>query len=406
MRSTFLRTLEQHCPRALDFAESNTPYTRDVYAVGVAAHAVLQRYAEMPAEAGDAPTVEMAIAYARAHAVTLATKARSFDGEPEPPMSIDDAEAGATLAAEWYRVHGTPEGARAEVGLAVDSAWRAAPYGPSAHYRGILDLIWLAEDAADEESAPANVLYVRDYKSAWNDTDPTSAQLKGQALLARAWAEREGIDYDAVELQIGNLRTRQLYTHRIWNNAEGREDLLTWRSDLDRRIDVARRLVGPDGKRPARPGAGCSGCPWLRSCDAAQSVALSGAPEDLAVAWLAMAAIQKDREARIRGATAAGPIVVGGASVGPYAAREAEAVPDAAALLVRAWYRDPNADSKHSEAHALVSALDPGATSIRAAVKMMRPGREGKEAREALESKLLQPKHVIKFGVRPVESKS
>ena len=144
-------------------------------------------------------------------------------------------------------------------------------------------MMWISEVAGDLESAPANVLYVRDYKSSWADTNPTSAQLKGQALLARAWAEREGIDYDAIELQIGNLCTRQIHSHRVWNNAEGREDLLTWRSDLDRRIDVARRLVGPDGKRPARPGAGCSGCPWLRSCDAAQSVALSGAPEDLAV---------------------------------------------------------------------------------------------------------------------------
>ena len=400
MRSTLLKILEKHCGRALDYAERGTPYTRDVYAVGIAAHAMIQRIAEIELAKGDIVGIEYADALRRSMAVALATEARSFDGQPEPPMDLAAAEAGVELAADWYRTHGIPTDARAEVGIAVASTWQAVPYGPTAFYRGILDLIWVEEDASDEESAPSVVLYVRDYKSAWNDHDPLTPQLKGQALLARAWAESEGIDYDAIELQIGNLRTRQVYTHRIWNNADGREEMREWRVTIEQRIAVAKRLIGPDGWRPARPGAGCATCPWIRQCDAAQSVALSTAAEDLIPAWLAARAIQRDREAQIKAATRKAPIEYDGATVGYQLASKATPEPDAPAQIVRAWYRDPNADSLHSEAHALVSALKPGAGSLRAAAKALHPGKGGKDARIALESKLLAQKAAVRFGVK------
>lgn len=404
MRSTLLNTLERHCPLALDFAEQGKPYTRDVYAVGVAAHAVLQRFAEVEAEKGDIIGLEYAEALARGYAVTLATKVRDWDGNPEPPMRLADAESGAALAVSWYRAHGIPVGGRAEAGFAVGSSWQAMPYGRDAHYRGILDLIWIAEDIDDEDRSPPRVLFIRDYKTAWRDTDPTSVQLRGQVLLAKAWAEAKGEDIDAIEAQIGNLRTRQITSHRIWLNADGRDELLTWRSDIDRRIRVAAALVGPDGTRPARPGDGCSGCPWLRSCPAAAAVALSDDPAELARAWLVTRAVQDDREERLREAAADAAIRVDDVLVGYHGQASAVPAPDAPARIVRAWWRSPTAEHQQTEAHALVTALDPGATAIRSVIKEVLPGKgpEVKAARAALEAEMLTQQIAPRFGVTKI----
>ena len=41
-RSTSLKLVEAACPRALDFSEASVPYDRDVFQVGIVAHAVLE----------------------------------------------------------------------------------------------------------------------------------------------------------------------------------------------------------------------------------------------------------------------------------------------------------------------------------------------------------------------------
>ena len=50
-----------------------------------------------------------------------------------------------------------------------------------------------------------------------------------------------------------------------WLESGGREQLEEWRRDITNYMQALDEMIGPDGQRPARPGAGCLSCPWSRS---------------------------------------------------------------------------------------------------------------------------------------------
>jgi hypothetical protein len=398
-RSTTLHLAARHCNHALDFYEQNAPYERGRFAAGIAAHAVLQDAAQRP----DAPTEALADEVVR----QLTTVGRAFDGMPEPPLPVAAALEGRDLALSWLAMHGIPEGAKAEAGLAVDGDWQPCAYSaPEAHWRAAIDLYWEA-DYEDEDLAARGII-VRDWKSAWpTDADETeTVQLRGQALLAVAHHP----EADFVTRQVVNLRTGRLYEATLWLDDEGRKTHDRWRRDLDLAIHAAEHR-GPDGTRPAAPGAGCLGCPYLLRCEPARAHLRGGAvvePTAEAIA-VRLAVVEAARERLIEMAKAAleeGSVPVPGGVVGYVAKEQREPAEASTRSLAHAWFHVVDArawDAEHGELLGLLQALKPGVSALENAAKVLHPFTRSepgwKERREALLSDLLATRTVSRFGV-------
>jgi hypothetical protein len=78
-------------------------------------------------------------------------------------------------------------------------------------------------------------------------------------------------DVDGIRREVVNLRTGQTFSEDLWLESGGREQLEDWRRDATRFMDALDGMI-KDGVRPARPGAGCMGCPWVLTCDDAAQV--------------------------------------------------------------------------------------------------------------------------------------
>lgn len=412
-RSTSLELLSRCCPRALDYQEARVERDRRGFATGVAAHAVLQHLAEHP----DASEEER-MAMARAVAQELATRGRSFDGTPEPPLPVDACLEGRDLAWGWLEAHGSPADPYVELGVAVDKDWNRVDYkAPSAYYRAIFDLLWREVEEDGEERRVVAV--ARDFKSAWvaSEEDLDSVQMRGQAILAsKMWAWDE---LDAIRIEIASLRTRRLFTRTIWLDDDGQRLLEGWQKDLDVAIAAAEFRL-EDGQRPAAPGAGCQGCPYLLRCEPARAWMRGSVLEVLddddedsqrrAVGTrlaIAEAMVQELRE-HARMLTAERSIEIAGGTVGYREQERREPVADVHRAIAHAWH-----DIKPEESHSfdsvngdwlgLLLALDVGVSSCDAFAKAKVPGQRGdptwRARREQLELELVTTKTTSKFGI-------
>ncbi len=375
-RSTTLSLVADTCLRALDHYEAGDPYDRDIFSTGIAAHAVLQVLAGRPSLTGDG------IALMADHVVLeLSTKGRSFDGVAEPPLPVEACIAGRDLALAWLEQHPIPPGAVAELGMAVNSEWGFVDYAdPDAHYKAILDLKYL-EVQEDEESA-ATVVVAEDFKSSWRAREDhlDSIQMKGQAVLA-AKAHPEA---DAVKIVIANLRTRQRYERTIWLDEEGWKVLDGWENDIDLAI-AATEFRGPDGKRPASPGAGCLGCPYLSRCEPARAIlrgtVLESGPEGVALRYAVAKAMVEELGPRLQDHTAEAPIKIAGGLVGYQPKERREAVDNVEATLAHIWFgvtpeEEYTWDAQNGTTLGLLRALDPGVGSLTGAASALSPRSE------------------------------
>lgn len=410
-RSTTLKMVGKHCPRVLDHYEANAPYDRSMFAAGIAAHAVLQIVGEqVVARKVDAPGDVEAIADAVVH--ELVTKGRSFDGVPEPPMSVESAVAGRDLALAWLEENELRADARYEFGAAVNARWQPVHYdAPDAYYRAVFDV--LEPMAVEDEESAGEGWVVRDYKSAWPtcEDELNTVQMRGQAALAAALHP----DADFIRQEVVNLRTRRSWHRDIWLDDEGKALLARWRRDIDLAIAQAEHR-GPDGNRPAAPGAGCVGCPYLLRCEPARAYmrdsVLDGVDRDgLALRFSVAHAFREELFALAKKACAEGEIDVHGGVVGFVPKSKREAVTDVHRVVAHAWFKvDVGGalawDADHTDLLGLVQALKPGATAIDNVAKRLHPFTRGdtswKEARAALEQRALATVLTPEFGVHRV----
>lgn len=271
-RPTVLKLAHQHCPRAVDYYEQRRPYFRDHYAVGIVAHDGLAKVGELanllqrPPELGEAmEAIDKAVR-------TVMTDGRTFEDEREPPVSAEVAEQGRTLAARYVTEHPLSPTAMYERGAAFTSNWQplADYYSPGRRFRLIFDRVDILDEEGEEYSA--RVVTVTDYKSAWS-TDASELetyQMKAQAVAAHLLYGRE---VDMIRREVANLRSGEVHREEIWLEQGGGELLAAWRAEISRAMDALDHMAAA-GARPARPGPGCMGCPWLKVCpDAADLLA-------------------------------------------------------------------------------------------------------------------------------------
>jgi hypothetical protein len=385
--------VSEYCPRALDFYDAKEPYDRSIFAVGVAAHAFL----EAEAAAADVPGGH---ADFDAVAIALATKGRSFDGDPEPPMPAEAVEAGRALALSWLEEHPIDFDCTPEKGYAVNKDWQAVKYSsPDAYYKGILDLVYDAN--VEEEEYSMSVVVARDYKSSWRDGAATldSTQMKGQALLLRAVHP----DVQAIRLEVANLRTGGIYGKTILLDEEGEALFARWRQELDLAIAAsdARR---EDGLRPARPGSGCLGCPYLLRCEEARGymrgtvLAEQHARQAVGIRLAVAEAMVAELTKAAKVLAAEEPILLPTGYVGYKAQVKRKVRDEGIERMAMAWF-----DTLDDKVLGFLKAIGLGATAVDKASKVLHPFTRGdtewKAKREAFVESILTDETVSTFGV-------
>ena len=406
-RSTSLNTLLNWCPRALDHHEAHVPRDRDVFQSGVAAHAVLEAWIKNP----DADPGKLSEAVVR----ELVTHGRSFYGHPEPPMDVHAATAGRDIALAWLArdFDGLDPSWDAEVMLSVDRQWQPFDTYEGAWLHAVIDVVGPCVHEDDDFFAEGVLL--RDWKSAWTTSadDLDKLQQKIQACIVAAHYP----DAAFIRRQVTNLRTGQTFTADLWMDDEGRETLAQWHRDIAH-VCAQAEAVGPDGRRVARPGPRCGGCPWVLRCEASgEAIPQKWGdlvdvgdtdPAQLAVYYAILDAMRTEMAKTLRHATKEAPIEVDGGVVGYSERVTREAADDAPATIARAWFRPADWatwEREHEDVLGLLAAIKPGASAIKAIGSVLWPGRgpgkvaDFKDQRASLEDAALTTKIGAVFGV-------
>lgn len=409
-RSTTLNLVAKHCARALDHYERGEPYPRDIFGVGVTAHACLEDLGkaytaegfELAAEEGGAERVM------RETCEKLIRAGRDFEGEVEPPLPADVVWTGRDLALRFANTAMYAfSGGEYEIGLAVDRHWKLCPYGPGAYFRARIDRMHSEEPGLmDDFDGGGRVLVVSDFKSAWNvDGGPIRLQQKGQAVLA--W-EMWGEQYESLRVDVVNIRTGTTYPYPILpRDPEGSALLARWRRDIDSTI-ANIPPPEPDGLRPASPGARCMGCPYLHRCEpakeAARAIYGTDDPIVMARAYAVNAAFLASFKPLLQEATAEAPIDLGDGSVVGTEPKEQQVLGDnAPGILAAAWNRKRHSDSieaAQAQITGLLTVLDLSRTN---AAKLLAHLYDGGADDRAMRAKVLAQcttaKTVRRFGV-------
>lgn len=391
--STTLKYFTDYCPAALGFYEKRTPSDKSIFQAGIAAHAVLQAVGEQKAEGGEAIK---AIAWSVVSELVAA--GRAFNNVPEPPMNPDSAFEGRDVALKYLSTKTLPEGAKYEMGLAMDSKGKLCDYySDKARYRAIIDRVY-HEEAGDEEWT-GKLIVASDYKSAWptSEKELSTLQRRGQGLLVAKTADAST---QGLRMEVVNLRTGKAFTNDIWFDGESEETLKQWESDILLLCDAA------DKTRDPRPGANCIECPYVNACD----VALKFEPvtsEDAATALATLEAKRKDLTKRLKKELAdRDRIDVPGGYVGFQAGTQATLSDDAIHEIIAWWYGAHLEKKKTKEEISieyplevgLLTALGLGSGQVKTLTKTLFDKADADKKEEFL-GRTLTSIETVKFGV-------
>lgn len=387
-RPTTLKLASAHCPRAVDFYEQNAPAFRDHFAVGIAAHDVLAKLGEMALCLGRAPLPEEMQREASGIARGLMEQGRVFEGNREPPMSAEDAFAGRDLALAYAmrpEVIWATKDAWYERGFAFDTDWNSIPFASKdRRFRLILDKIEIITEEGEDYAGRLAV--VTDYKSAWptDESELSTYQMRAQAVAVYL---EMGADLDGVRLQVTNLRTGKTFDFDLWFESGGREQIGEWKSEITDYMGALDKMTD-HGRRPARPGIGCLGCPYALGCDA------DIVEGDRAAMGMRLAKLEGEREQLIKAlkaATAEHDIVLDGCKVG-YATKTTRTPKDAAMSAIRSTWASSNGDLS-----GLLTAIKPTMAMLSAIAKRLYPN--SKDDQTAIVEQWSTISHGKEFGV-------
>jgi hypothetical protein len=388
--STSLRTLARGCAHALDFMERGVAGDDHVFAAGVAAHAVLDAV-HREINTGRGMRQQIAERIAAGVLAKLTLEGRTHNGRAQPPLPLERAKVGIEIALRYLASDYTlPEGARAEIGLAVDGDWEPCDYhDPKALYRGILDVCGVYEEEGGHVIA-----YVRDYKSAWTTGPdaPDTLQMRGYVLLLLAhlptlFPDVEVVDW--VRREVINLRTGATFEVTDDLNSYVAETFDLWRAEIGALARAMKRTKAP---RPANPGPACMGCLYRRACDVADPAAKD--IEGTARRYAAFKAHAEQLEAVLREATANDPLEVNGRLLGWRATPKTIARREAGPKLYELF----TGEAPHGAGRTLLQYLAKAVGGVKLAVKSLHPGSDGKDARVALYADLTDTVRGRKWG--------
>jgi len=388
-RPTTIRYASQHCPAAMDHYDNGTFYGKDHFAVGVAAHVVLEHMGKYTNATGEVLSLEEADEVSREAAKALISQGRRFEDTVEPPLDPNKVEEGRQLALGWQEVDPLQPGAQVEVGLGFAStpsaaSWQLVEYDPSTNrFRTILDRMSVIDEGDEEDEW--TVLEVLDFKSSWaaDESELETVQRKLQAIVAVDWAEAKGHEWDLLRLVVANLRTRTRHTLEL---ERGSERLDEWRRQLSETMVALDQQERP---RPARPGAGCWYCPFVLRCEPARQALppqWTGDDEDqvdprrAAEGYAVLESTRLALAPVVRRAASGGTLAVDGGSVGYQAVQRRRLATGAVQEVWRAWSEDQVLTE--DLVLGLLEALGLGVTQVDNVAKAIFPGRNQAKARQ------------------------
>jgi hypothetical protein len=429
-RSTLLNLASRHCARALDFAEAGAPYEREHFAVGVSAHAIIEEVGKAAAERKRYLTNAEVEDLAQATAESLIREGRDFEGQREPPLRSDLVWRGRDLALAYARECPLAPDGKYEQAAAVTKNFLPCPVGEGAWLMARIDfyatrvagLDLMADDDEEEVSGP--VLVVDDFKSAWtaDEDELDTLQRKIQAVVA--WANF-GEWHEVLRIRIVNLRLRRIFERVIFpNTEEGAALMARWRRDIASEVKARDVQKGPDGRRPATPGAGCYGCPYLLQCDDAKQWMDATGREGRgtlgqAIGFAVLEAERKQLISDLKAATEIEPIhlpvrgsangFVHGDFVG-FAPEEKRVPSDTApGVLAGLWARrmhGRDAEGILAALPGLLASLKLGKAQLEAGLSHLYPGKgEERERKYRALNSMLATKITRSFGVHRADEK-
>ena len=247
---------EDHCGYAVELSLINAKRDTSVFQTGVAAHAILENIGKETNKNPDI-TKEEIEQIANITAYNLTVKGRSYDGNPEPPMTMKQALDGMQLALKYVERNPLPADALYEKHFAFDESWNLVEYdSPEAEFRTMIDYVRIYTEI-DEDGEEALVAEVRDFKTQWNiSTDMLdNLQRRAQGLVVALAFPK----IDVLKLQVHGLRGNQRIERIIYLNFE-RVTIQNWKDDIAFAINVLKAPQEPS------PGLGCYSCPYAVTC--------------------------------------------------------------------------------------------------------------------------------------------
>lgn len=411
LTGTSLQTMSNHCLRALDYSQAGVMRDERYFAAGTAAHAVLEAFhrwqIKYPGIEMKQPTREE---IARKVVLHLSEPHPGYRGKEAPPLPLDRVQEGRDVALIWFNGR-PPFKGEPEVKIACDANWKVTA-DKDAAYRGILDVLDFEEgvEVDPDDGITADVLTIEDYKTAWhtNENECDSRQQRFYALLGLAL-------YPSTTLlirRIHNLRTGQTFEKALWMDSDSEATVARWRREVEEAREVAA-IRGPDGRRPATPGAGCVGCPWVRSCDAAAGILADVDPSTLATRFAVSRALTESLGEQLRETCSEGTIPVPGGSVGYREITRNAFAKDGPLNTVAAWDRANNPEldpadplwlAGSASTRSLIEVLKPGAKSLKALADRLYPRARGKGAKAAMVAIKEQRANFLATVLTPVKS--
>ena len=397
--STSIHVFDRHCPAALGFHERGAVRDREVFSIGLAAHAMCQALVIEGNRRGNILAEGDRDAVMRMTGRVLTSQGREFRGVPEPPLSPTAVAAGRDIVATYLSYCPWDEGALPLPGalpertLAIDEEGRPVESDSgAARWLAAIDAIELVDDWTDETGMvmPATVIW--EYKTAWptNADELDTMQTRGQAVLAHtAWPDR------VLVRRVVNLRTGRHFEHFLDPDVDA-ASLERWRTDIMDACDAADRT------RVARPGAGCLDCPWILQCPDALSIADSTEADD-AQRFAVVSGVADALRVRLKAAAAGAPIPIDGGEVGYRGFERATLVDRAHIALAAAWHGAAPSEEWCADNASWISLLEAvkiGVTGVRSLARRLFPGRNGGAGRKALEADLIDTStRSARFGV-------
>ena len=385
-RPTTLRLASAHCPLAVDFYESNQAAFRDHFQVGIAAHDVLAAIGEHALTAMRQPTDQEIVELAERQVRSLITQGRSFEGRAEPPMRAEDAFAGAELAKRYASTEPWPTAdAFYEAGYAFGAEWERLPYNAAnRRFRLILDRLEFVEDSGEDYAGRLAV--ITEYKTAWPTDESELETLQTKAQAVAVWLVH-GSGLDGIRRRVVNLRTGKTFADDLWFESGGREQIAAWQSEITDYMQALDTMT-EYGRRPARPGVGCLGCPYSLGCDAK-----SIETDHISMAKR-LAKLEGERAQLIKAlkaATAESAITFDGTTVGYQVTASRTPKPGALTLMWLAW------TAANGDVSGLLAALKPTMAMLSSVAKKLYP--DSKEDQAAIVAQWSREEQGKEFGV-------
>ena len=314
---------ENYCGYAITLKKQGAQRDRNIFQVGVAAHAVLEEIGKATKINPDI-NVEQVKQIADNVTHELCTKGRAYDNVPEPPMKISQAIEGAKIAIKYLRFNQLDPDANYEQPFAFDKDWNPVDYyHNSAAFRTLIDYLHIYEDT-NEDGETFTTAIIRDYKSSWYLTTEMLDNLQRRAQGLVVYLANPNIDL--ILLQIHGLRNNQKLERKIYTQHE-QQLINEWKNDIEISLKALNETQIPN------PGIACHGCPYAATCEHAINVN----EKKIVDQYVALLAVAKELEKQIRILTKETTLKTDKGSVGYSQKERMNAQKDAIHTLWETW---------------------------------------------------------------------